>query len=108
MALAVSNVDISEVEIDVLDSEPKALEDPHPGAVEQQNDELNGTFESGQEGRHFFAAEDGGEPLGLTGSDDVVDPRRVDFEHFTIEEKDGAQRLSLGGGGDVVVDGEMG
>ena len=44
----------------------------------------------------------------MTGSYDVVDPRRVDFEYFAIEKKDGAQRLSLSGGGNVVVDGEVG
>ena len=32
----------------------------------------------------------------------------IELEDVTIEEKDGAQRLSLGGGGDVVVDGEVG
>ena len=106
-SLAVADDDVSEIEIDILDSESKALEDAHPGAIEQQNDELDGSFETGEECRDLFAAEDGGQPFGLAGANDVLDPRRIDLENLTIEEEDGAEGLSLGGGGDVFIDGKM-
>ncbi len=44
----------AEVEVDVLDAEAEALEDAHPGAVEQQDDELDGAFEAGEEGGDLF------------------------------------------------------
>ncbi len=108
VALAVADGDGAEREVDVLDSETEALEDAHPGAVEEENDELDGAFDAAEEGGDLFAAEDGGQALGLAGADDVVDPGRVELEDLAVEEEDGAEGLALGGGGDVVVDGEVG
>lgn len=54
-----------------------------------------------------FAAEDGGQAFGLAGADNVVDPRWVDLEHFPVEEENCAEGLALGGGRNVVVDGEV-
>ena len=50
VTLAVADGDVAEVEVDVLDSESEALEDAHPGAVEQHDDELDGAFEADEEG----------------------------------------------------------
>ncbi len=108
MAFAVADGDCAEGEVDVLDSEPQALEDPHSGAVEQQDDELSGALEAGEECGDFFTAENGGEPFGLAGADDVFNPWRFDLEDVPVEKEDGAEGLALGGGGDVVLDGEVG
>jgi len=106
--LAVTDRDCAESEVDILDAEPEALEDPHPSAIEQHDDELDGAFEAGKEGAHLLSAEDGGKSLRLAGADDVVDPRGIEFEDFAVEEEDGAEGLPVGRGGDVVVDGEVG
>ena len=45
-ALGPANRDVAEVEVDVLDPEPEALENPHARAVEEQNDESRGAFEA--------------------------------------------------------------
>ena len=90
VALAVSDGDVPEVEVDILNSELEALEDAHAGAIEQENDELDGALQAGKESRNLFAAKDGWESLWLPCTDNVIDPRRIDLEDFAVEEEQGA------------------
>jgi hypothetical protein len=43
---------------------------------------------------------------GPLGANDVVEPRKLDAEHLAVEKQQGAQGLVLGGGRDLVVNGE--
>jgi hypothetical protein len=67
---------VTEIEVDVLNAEPEALEDPHAGAVEQQHDELRDAFETGEHGCHLFATEDVGQAARLAGTDHFVEHSR--------------------------------
>ncbi len=107
-ALGSADGDVAEVEVDVLDAKAQALEDPHAGAVEQQHDELRDAFESGEDGRHFFAAEDVGQAARLAGAHHVVEPLEVGLEDVAVEEENGGQGLALGRDRDPVVLGEVG
>jgi hypothetical protein len=46
--------------------------------------------------------------LGPLDPDDVVESRELDAKHFAIEEEQGAHGLVLGGGRDLVLNGERG
>ena len=78
-ALRVADGDVAEVEVDVLDSEPEALEDAHAGAVEQQDHELGGPLEVRQNRRHLVAAEDGRQAARLASTDNFVEPSDLEF-----------------------------
>ena len=99
--------DVPEIEVDVLDAEPEALEDPHPGAVKQQHDELRHALETGKHGCHLFAAENIRQAARLAGTDHVVEPLEVGLEDVAVEKEDCRQGLTLGGDRDSVVLDEM-
>jgi hypothetical protein len=107
-AFGVVNGEMSEVEIDVLDSEAEALEDAKAGAVEEEDYKLGGALELGDDRSGLFAAEDGRQALGLSGADEVIDPGYFLSEDFSIEEEQGGEGLALGGGCDMLFDCEVG
>ena len=96
VALAVADGDVSEVEVEVLDSESEALEDPHPGAVKEQDDELCSAFEAGENRGDLVLAEDGGEPFWLPGADYILEPGGLELEDVAVEEEDGAAPRTAG------------
>ncbi len=49
-----------------------------------------------------------GQSLGALGADDTVEPGEVDVQHVPVQEQEGAQRLVLGRGGDMAIDGQRG
>jgi hypothetical protein len=71
-------------------------------------DELVGVGEVGENRSGFFGGEDGGEIARGTGAECVDAVFQRDFEDVAIEEEEGAIGLVLGGGGNFVLDGEMG
>ena len=104
VALAAADDDLVGGEVDVLDSEPAALEHPEPGAVEQAGHEARHPVEPLEHGAYLVAREDDRQPLGALRAHDAVEPWEVDLQHVPVQEQKAAQRLVLGGGGDVPVD----
>ena len=52
----------------------------------------------GQYGLHLFSVQDDGKADWSLGADDLVEPRQVLLEDFSIEEEECTQRLILGRG----------
>jgi len=91
LPLAAADRDLAETEINVLDAETEALDDPHSGAVEREDDQLDGALEPTEDGGHLFFCQDAREPFRLAGADDVLDPRGVDLQDLAVEKEDGAE-----------------
>jgi hypothetical protein len=104
VAFAAADDDLVGGEVDVLDSEPAAVEHPEPGAVGQAGQKVGHAVEPLEHGAYLVAREDDGQPLGALRAHDAVQPWEVDLQHIAVQEQQAAQRLVLGGGGDVPVD----
>src|SRR5262245_64212548 len=99
VALAAANDDLVRGEVDVLDPEPAAFEDPEPGSIEQAGHETRHALEPIEDGSDLFTAEDDWQTPGAFGAHDLIEPGQRDSEHVPVEEQDGAQGLILRGGG---------
>jgi len=53
---------------------------------------------------HVLSCEHDGKPLGALRPLDAVEPGEIDFQHVSVQEEEGTQRLFLGGGGNLPVD----
>lgn len=107
-AFSVTDDDLAVAEVYVFDAEAEAFHEAQSGAVEDLGHELGDVFEVGDDGEGFLVGEDGGEGFGFFGADDVGGELDVLVEDVAVEEEDGGERLVLGGGGDVLFDGEVG
>jgi hypothetical protein len=87
-------------------SQAAAFQQAKSRTVQQDRHEPWHAVELLEDGADLVACQHDGQVLGPLGPDDVVEPRELDAEHLTIEEKQGAQGLVLGGGRDFVVNGE--
>ncbi len=95
-------------EVEILDPQAEAFHQAQPAAVEQAGHELVGAGEAAQDLLDFLAGEDRGERFGAMGADELGGEVEFEVEDRAVEEEQGAERLVLGGGRDVVVDGEGG
>ena len=107
-ALAVPDDDEVRREVDVLDAEARAFEQAQAGAVEEQRHETGNAVEVLEDGPDLVAGHDDGQVLRAPGADEVVEPGQVLLEHLAVEEQQRPERLILGGGGDLPVDGQRG
>jgi len=113
---AIAHDDLVLAEIDVpssglrtsFDAQAQGFEETKAGAVEEEGDELVDAAEAVDDGAGFVFAEDGGEVLGGLGAGGLDGGVEGTVEDFAVEEEEGAESLILGGGGDVLIDGEMG
>jgi hypothetical protein len=60
------------------------------------------------DGADFVTGQHHRQAGGSLGTDDVVEPRQLLREHLAVEEEQRAQRLVLGGTGDMALDGQRG
>ena len=97
-----------QVEVDILDSQAQAFHQAQAGAVEQLGLQLIGAGEGVEQAADFVSGEHGGKSVGAPGAHGVE--RELDLleENLAVEEEQGAEGLVLGGGGDVLVDGQVG
>lgn len=107
-ALAVADEDVALAEVDVLDPEPEAFHQPQPGSIEEAGHQPGRAVELIEDGVDLVAGQDGGQALGPTGGDDAGPLLERLTENLAIEEKDGAEGLILGRGGDIPLDGQVG
>jgi len=59
------------------------------------------------DGPGLLLGQDGGQPFGLLGPNGIHGAQ-FHFKHLTVEEQQGAEGLVLGGGGDVLLHGQVG
>lgn len=85
-------------EVDVLDAEANGFEQAQARTVEQRRDEVRWAGQPGQDLRHFAAVEDDRQVLADRGTHEVVEPWRLDAEHFAVEEQERREGLVLGRG----------
>ena len=98
-------------EVEVQHAEAQALAEPQAGAVEERGDQPAlrvGALELVERGADFFPAEDDREAPRLAGSHQLVELADLAVQHVAVEEQQGAERLGLRGGADVLGHGEVG
>jgi hypothetical protein len=106
-ALAAAYHDLAAIEVDVFDPQGEALQKAEAGAVQQFGDEAERGLEMLEEGEDVAHSEDRGEMVGAPGAlepDEIGDGA---VEDAAVQEDDGAERLVVGGGGDVALDGKI-
>ena len=108
VALAVADDDLVRREVDVLHAQATAFQQAQPRAVQQERHEPWHAVEPLEDGADLVPRQHDGQMQGPLGADDVVEPRKLDAEHLAVEKEQGAQGLVLGGGRDLVVNGERG
>ena len=100
--LAVTDHELVHREIDVLDSQPTALQQAQARTVQQNRHEPRDAVEALKDGANLMAGEHDRQVLGPLGSDHVLEPRELDTEHLAVEEQERAQRLILCRGGNLL------
>jgi hypothetical protein len=108
IAFAVADDDLVEVEIDILDAEAEAFHEAEAGAVKEFGEELVGAGHGCKEAVGFIARHDDGQAGGAFGADELIHPLERLMEDFVVKKDNGVESLVLGGGGDFLVNGEVG
>lgn len=93
VALAIAYDQLTETEVDVLDPQPRALEQPKSGAVEQIGHQCGHARHSREHRAHFVAREHDRQPLPPNGACHRLYPRWVDVQDLCVEEMECAQSL---------------
>lgn len=93
--------------IHVFDAQTEAFHETQAAAIEQLADELVNAGQTGDNLLGFSGGEDGGQFFGFVG------PGHVDGANFlvknvAVKKKEGGKGLVLGGGGNVVIGGQVG
>ena len=107
LPLAVADDDLIAVEVEVLDSQSQAFQQPHACPVEQPGNEPVSAVEPGQQAADFVAGENGGEALWPLGASKLADGAEVLVEDLMIEEDEGIEGLVLGTGRDAAPHGKV-
>ena len=75
VALCFPNHDLTPREVEILDPQVKRLQEPKAGAVEQRRDCRRLAVQCSKQGGHFLLSQHRRQPLRLTRSDDIVEPK---------------------------------
>jgi hypothetical protein len=94
-------------EIDVLDPQAQAVENPQPRPIQEKSHQARHAVKAAEHGTHFVAREDNRQPFRTFGADHAFNQARLDLEHISIKEEQCGERLILGGGRNVPVNGQM-
>lgn len=98
---AIADSDRLVCNVNVFHPQPDAFHQAQAGTVEQLGHQAVGAGHLGDDPAHLFPGEDGGQAFGLLGAQGV-NGSQVLVKHLAVEEEEGAERLILGGGGDVL------
>jgi hypothetical protein len=104
---AIPDHDLELGKVHVLDAQSDALTDAQPATVEKLGHQLVGSCDTGEKGLNLILGEDRGQvawalsPHGLK-----IEVEGLEQDVF-VEEGDGVEGLVLGGGGDLLLDGEV-
>lgn len=86
-ALWITDVDLSTLEIDVLDAEHETLQQTQAGAVEEQRNEMGRTSHPAQHAADFLRRHDHRQTRRPRNTHDVLQPRQRIVEHVSVEEE---------------------
>src|SRR6059058_4423025 len=92
---AVADRDLVRREIDVLDPQAAAFEESEPRAVEEQRHQAGRAIQLLEDRPDLLAGEDRGQVLLAFGTDEAVEPRKLDAEDLTVQKEQSVQRLVL-------------
>jgi len=106
VAFSAADNDLVGREVDVFDAEPCAFQQPEASAVQQNGHPPRGAVKPLDDSADFLAGQDDRKALRALGSHDIVEPWQVDLEDVSIQKQESAERLVLGGRGDVLLDGQ--
>jgi len=95
-------------EIEVFDPQRQAFEETETGAVHQHDGNEVRPGQMLENRGHLVACEYDWENLRSLRSHYTVEPVELDAEHVLVQEQEGAERLVLRGGSDVLFDGKVG
>jgi hypothetical protein len=101
-AFAITNHNLALGKIDILDAQPHALHQAQSTAIEQLGHELMDTAERVQHPSNLVARQHGREMFGLLGAHSLDGTLERLLEYLCVQEQQHAQRLILGGGGDML------
>lgn len=100
---AVTDDEGSPFEVKVLDAQAQTFHQPYAAAIDQLGHQLVCARQAADEAQSLLPGQDGGQPFGAFGAQ-RINGAQVLAEHFTVEEKQGAEGLILCGSGDVLLD----
>jgi hypothetical protein len=108
LSLPISDGDLVDCKVAIFDPESQGFEQSQASAVEQQADQLRGSNHSFQEeDTHFFGREHYRQSGWLLGAHHTLQLLKVPLQHCLAKEQDCRQRLVLGRGGRVFMDGQV-
>jgi hypothetical protein len=103
----IADHDLRLLEIQVFDSQADALANAQPAAIEQFGHQPMGASQASQQLVDLIFGEHGGQVSWAAGADGLqVEIQRFE-QHMYIKEGQGIERLVLGGGGHVLLDGQV-
>lgn len=110
LALAIAHRDLPIAEIHVFDAQPDTFHEPQARAVEQPAHELeSGVRREGvKQIQGLLPGEHDWQLPGSSDAFDILEGGQFDLKHLSIEKKQCAQGLVLGGSGDLGFHGEVG
>ena len=106
-ALAFSNRDPVLLEIDVLDTSPRALHEPETCTVEQRSLDPDDAVQVAEHGDHLLPCQHDRESYGVFGAYDVIEPIEALAKHVSVEEQDCGKCLVLSRGAHTALDGQV-
>lgn len=105
-AFAIAHSDGAVFEVNIFDAQAEAFHQAQAGAIEELGHEFVDAGHAVDDLEGLLPGKDSGETLGAFGRGEE-DGGDLFVEDFSVEEKDGAERLVLGRGGDIVLVGKM-
>ena len=101
LALAVANEQLPRFEVDVLDPQPRAFQDPKARAVHELGHEEWRTAHAVDDAVDLTAGEHHRKTRDAAWALEILDPRRIGPQDPTVEETDRAECLDVGGCADA-------
>ena len=103
LSLAIADVDLVAREVDVLDAQVQALQQPEPAAVQEPAHEEDHAVHVGEQLPRFVPGQNHRQAGGPLGADDALEQADLPLQDVPVEEDEGAQGLRLGRGADVLL-----
>src|SRR5207245_5308561 len=103
---AVADRDLVRREIDVLDPQAAAFEEAEPRAVEEQRHQAGRAIQLLEDRPDLLAGEDRGQVLRAFGTDEAVEPRKLDAEDLTVQKEKSVKSFVLRRRGDTITVGQ--
>lgn len=107
LPLGIANHELLVAKVDVLDSQPQALEQAQARSVDESGHQPRCALQLTQHGPHFLARRHYRQAPRLLGSLDIAQPWQLDLQHISIKKQDRTQSLILGGRRNVALTGEI-